>query len=55
LPRALTRRSGTFGLMPNAELMYRHTTKLDRLLGRSFYWTMIASAVVTVAWVVVVA
>ena len=53
-PRSLTRGSGTFGLMPNAELMYSHTTKLDRFLGRLFYWTMIATVALIFVCMVVV-
>ena len=53
-PRFLTRRSGTFGLMPNAELMFSHTTKLDRFLGRVFYWSMMATFVTGIIWAIVV-
>jgi hypothetical protein len=42
LPKWIVRRRGTFyGLLPDHNLLYTHTTKLDRILGRIFYWTLI--------------
>ena len=35
------------GLHAHSETMYRHTSGVDRFLGRSFYWTM----VFTILWV----
>jgi hypothetical protein len=44
LPRWIVRRSGTvFGILPDPDMLYEHTTKLDRVLGRIFYWTLMVS------------
>jgi hypothetical protein len=48
LPRWIVRRSGTFlGILPDPDMLYRHTTKLDRFLGRAFYWTLITTVICT--------
>jgi hypothetical protein len=40
MPKWLARRSGTlYGMLPDTTLLYRHTTKFDRILARAFYWT----------------
>lgn len=43
-PRSFMRRrdKGRYSFLhANSEAVYSHTTKLDRILGRLFYWTMI--------------
>jgi hypothetical protein len=48
LPRWIVRRSGNFlGILPDPDMLYRHTTKLDRFLGRAFYWTLITTVICT--------
>jgi len=56
LPRSFAMRSSKrpFSLLPNAELLYAHTTKADRFLARSFYWMLVAAVVLMVSWIVVV-
>jgi hypothetical protein len=54
-PKSLTFRSSkrTFSLLPNAELLYKHTTKMDRFIGRLFYWTLIEAVVCVLIWIAV--
>jgi hypothetical protein len=37
-------------LHADSELIYKHTTKLDRVLGRAFYWTWISSIIWLLIW-----
>lgn len=44
MPKWIARRSGTlYGMLPDTKLLYRHTTKFDRILARAFYWTGVAA------------
>jgi hypothetical protein len=45
LPRGYVRLrdKNPFTIPPKADLLYTHTTKFDRLLGRIFYWTLITA------------
>lgn len=48
LPRAFMQRldKGHYSFMhANSEVVYTHTTKFDRLLGRLFYWTLVFTVV----------
>jgi hypothetical protein len=57
LPRKYVRwrDKSSLGLLPNSELIYRHTTKLDRFLGRMFFWIFSATATGLIAWAFLVA
>ena len=55
LPKSFALRSSKrpFSLLANAELLYKHTTKRDRFLGRLFDWTLIAAGSSWVIWIIV--
>ncbi|MEJ2631587.1 MAG: hypothetical protein P8011_02985 [Acidihalobacter sp.] len=46
-PRRLARLSskGKVSLLPDVDLLYRHTTTLDRIIARLFYWSLITAVV----------
>ena len=57
LPRSLQRRlsNGPLSFMyADPDIIYRYTTRLDRLLGRTFFWSLMATGFLIAIWAIVV-